>query len=112
MGTGPRAWGRRKQHWTPARRLCAQSFHLDVYKPPFHGFFFVCFFFLLETDSIHIEYNIFVYLTERGGGGDRGGAGSAVRYSSLRGHWGGDLRPLPFPLCTVLWRRNTNLLPK
>lgn len=93
MGTGPGAWGRHKPHWTPARPLCGQSFHLDVYKPPFHVFF--VFFFLL--DSIHIEYNIFVYLTGRGGGGDCGGAGPADRYSSPRRYWGGDPRPLPSP---------------
>lgn len=94
MGTGPPR--HRKPHWTPARPLCARSFHLDVYKPP-STFFLYFFFFLLETDSIHIEYNIFVYLTGRGGGGDRGGAGPAARYSSPRGHWGRDPRPLPSP---------------
>lgn len=85
----------------PPRRLQA----------PFHLFLYV-FFFLLETDSIHIEYNIFVYLTGRGGGGDRGGAGPAARYSSPRGHWGRDPRPLSSPLCTVLWIRNTHLVSK
>lgn len=62
---------------------------------------FFVFFFLLETDSIHIEYNIFVYLTGRGGGGDRGGAGPAARYSSLRGLKGGAPPPAlpPAPYC-------------
>ncbi|CAI9169752.1 unnamed protein product [Rangifer tarandus platyrhynchus] len=62
--------------------------------PPSTIFFY--FFFL--QNSIHIEYNIFVYLTGRGGGGDCGGAGSAARYSSPRGYWGEDPRPLPSPL--------------
>lgn len=94
VGTGPGAWGRRKPHWTPARPLCAQSFHTDVYKPPFQVFLYV---FFCWKDSIHIEYNIFVYLTGRGGGGDRGGAGPAARYSSPRGHWGGDPSPPALP---------------
>lgn len=72
---------------------------------------FVFFFFCWKQDSIHIEYNIFVYLTGRGGGDDRGGAGPAARYSSPRGHWGRDPRPLPSPLCTVL-RGNTHLVSK
>lgn len=110
VGTGPGAWGCRKPHWSPARPLCAQSFHLDVYKPPFHVFLYF-FFFCWKQDSIHIEYNIFVYLTGRGGGGDSGGAGPAARYSSPRGHWGRDPRPLPSPLCTVL-RGNTHLVSK
>ena len=50
MGTGPGAWGRYKPHWTPALPLCAQSFHLNVYKPLFHYFFFL-FFFPAELNS-------------------------------------------------------------
>lgn len=92
----------------PARTALSPSTSTFT-RPPFHVFFLYVFF-LLETDSIHIEYNIFVYLTGRGGGGDRGGAGPAAWYSSPREHWGGDPRPLPSPLCTVLWKRNTHLV--
>lgn len=109
VGIGPRGTANHTG-LLPARSAPSPS--TSTFTSPLPPFFVCFFFFLLETDSIHIEYNIFVYLTGRGGGGDRGGAGPAARYSSPRGHWGRDPRPLSSPLCTVLWIRNTHLVSK
>lgn len=108
MGTGPGAWGRHKPHWTPARPLCAQSFHLNVYKPPLPSFFVCFFFFSCWKDSIHIEYNIFVYLTGRGGGGIAAELAPPPGTQAPGETGEGDPRPLPSPLCAILWRRNTH----
>lgn len=98
MGIRPEAWGAAHtlDSGSPA---CAQSLHIDVYMPPPPpplSIYFVCLFFFLGRDRIHIEYNIFVYLTGR----EKGAIAAELAPppgTQPAGTLGRDLRPLPSP---------------